>query len=284
MTTLTALTAAVATVGDALVVRESDRRTFVVKVSAVVVPQERRATVREAVVAVLVESISARGLKTPIRLRSDGRLVCGLHRLVAHERLELDEIEAVFADDEADDVDVELDEIEENLCRRDLTVLERARDEQRRKALYETKFPDTKQGVAGAAVRHGLQAKAISFAGSEATKGSGKRMVEQRVQIAEKLGEHAAGLLGHEVANDHTALLSIARLPDGVRARAVELLVSGAAKTAKTAVAVVAGVEPRAPRPMPEAVATWAVADTGIDYKIGSPHAIVGACGVTGIA
>ncbi len=214
-----------------------------VAVSSVIVSEDRRRRADPRVVKVIAESVGRRGLLSPVRVRRDGRLVFGLHRLLAHERLGLTEINVVFVEADAKEVDIELDEIEENLARRDLTVLERAVAERRRKELYEQAPPETRRGVAGAVARHDLQAKAISFAEAEARGGSGERMVQQRVQIADKLGADALRLLDHEVANNHTQLVQLARLPEGERRSVMDLLASGQAKTVSQAKKAVAPPE-----------------------------------------
>jgi len=204
------------------------------RVDAVVVPEGRRCRADMRVVESIAESVRRRGLLSPIRVRRDGRLVSGLHRLLSHELLGLEEIEVVVVDDDASDVDVELDEVDENLCRRDLSILERALAEKRQKALYVARHEETKRGVAGAVARHdpeGLKPQSPSFAAAEAKPGSGRRMVEQRNQIAEKLGADAALLLDHPIANDHTKLVQLARVPDGARKDVVEKLARGEVKT-----------------------------------------------------
>jgi hypothetical protein len=202
-----------------------------VAVAEITVSAERRTLVRNAVLEQLMISIARRGLLVPVRLRRDKTLVCGLHRLVAVEGLERAEIPAIYCD--GSDADIELDELEENLCRKDLTVLERARHEHRQKELYLALNHETARGVAGGRARHGLQPKAPSFAAAQGKAGDGRRMHEQRVQIAEALGADGDRLVDHAVANNHTALLELARLPDAVRSAAVDMLASGEAKTVR---------------------------------------------------
>jgi ParB family chromosome partitioning protein len=204
-----------------------------VPIASVVVTDARRATLKEGVIEMFSASIERRGLLSPIRLRPSMHLVCGLHRLVAHERLGLGEIDAIIC--EGDDVDVELDELEENLARKELTVLERARDERRRRELYLQIHPDTRRGAAGAAARHaapGVQAKRVSFARDAAAPGSGERMVQQRIQVAEALTDQTVALIADTpLANNHRQLLELARLPAPLRHEAAHAVVEGAAKS-----------------------------------------------------
>jgi len=88
-------------------------------------------------VEALIESIEAIGLRSPITVRiipqvaSDGGedgsvpiLVTGLHRLEAVKRLGLEEIDCLI--EPGSELDAQLWEIDENLCRAELTELERA--------------------------------------------------------------------------------------------------------------------------------------------------------------
>jgi ParB family chromosome partitioning protein len=92
----------------------------------------------------LVESIREVGLLTPITVTPDRRLVSGLHRLAAFKVLGRCTIPAVvraLGRDEA-----QLCEIDENLARNDLTLLERAEHLSRRKEIYERLHPETRKG------------------------------------------------------------------------------------------------------------------------------------------
>lgn len=201
-----------------------------IPVSSVIVSPERRKTINEAVVEGLMISVHRRGLLSPIRVTTGGSLLLGLQRLVAHERLGLEMIDGIETD--GDVVELELDEIEENLLRRDLTVLERAMHEKRQKELYVIKYPDTARGVAGGRARQGQQAKHASFAAREAkARATSKRMVEQRIQIANSLtAEMVADLSNTAVADSHRQLLELARAPEDVRTQLVATIVEGTAQ------------------------------------------------------
>jgi ParB family chromosome partitioning protein len=207
-----------------------------VPVASVGVSDARRATLKEGVIEMLCASVARRGLLSPIRLRSSLELVCGLHRLVVHERLGRPEIDAIICD--GDDVEIELDELEENLARKELTVLERARDERRRRDLYLLLHPQTRRGVAGATARRAdkEQAKHVSFAETVALPGSGARMVQQRIQVAEALGDETAALLsGTPLANNHRQLVELARLPNSLRHDVARVVVENPTATVATA-------------------------------------------------
>ena len=236
------------------------------RVAAIIVPYERRRRADARVVGIIAESVRRRGLLCPIRVRRDGRLVSGLHRLLSHELLRLDGIDVLIVDEDTSELDVELDEVEENLCRRDLSVLERALAESRRKALYLELHQATKRGVAGAVARHdpeGQKPKSPSFAAAEAKPGSGRRMVEQRSRIAEKLGADAPLLLGHPIANNHTKLVQLARVPDGTRQAVVEKLARGEAKTVGEALKPPPS-KPKGKAPVPTQFPVLKAADGGL--------------------
>lgn len=109
-------------------------------------------TLDEATVLGLSESIANVGLINAIRVRpvdDQWELIAGGHRLEAHKRLGLFEIEAVIAND--DDLRAELAMIDENLCRAELSPVDRAKQTARRKAIYLELHPETAAGVAQAA-------------------------------------------------------------------------------------------------------------------------------------
>ncbi|NHO33293.1 ParB N-terminal domain-containing protein [Acetobacter fallax] len=96
---------------------------------------------------VIAASMQEHGQRTPIEVRKVGkryRLIAGAHRLRA---LEIAGIDAAFAVVmKATDIEAELLEIDENLCRHELNPLDRATFLARRKAVYEELHPETKHG------------------------------------------------------------------------------------------------------------------------------------------
>jgi ParB family chromosome partitioning protein len=112
-------------------------------------------------VAELAESMAGLGLRTPISVvagvakREGGGadtvafdLVAGLHRLAACKSLGWDEIDVSVVQFDADQR--VLWEIDENLCRAELTELERGEHLLRRKEIYEERYPETRAGMAQA--------------------------------------------------------------------------------------------------------------------------------------
>lgn len=115
-----------------------------VPISKIIVADRVREGITEVRVGVLAESIKSVGLLQPIVLTKDFRLVAGKHRLQACEKNGWEEIPAIIKT--YNTVDAELAEIDENLCRFDLTEMERGIHVNRRSKLYEIKFPQTIRG------------------------------------------------------------------------------------------------------------------------------------------
>lgn len=220
-----------------------------VAVSSVLVAPHRRKGIDEAVVTRLMESIQRRGLLYPISIRPDGNLVIGLHRLVAHERLRRAHIPAFTTD--ADPTELELDEIEENLARRDLTLVERVRLEHRQKELYLKRNPDTRQGVAGGKARQGQQPTTLSFAGAAAAEnGISKRTIERRLKIGDAMtGEIVALLADHPIANNQAQLLQLAKKPTEQRSPIANVIAEGQARTVDGAARILSRAPQDSSRP-----------------------------------
>jgi hypothetical protein len=89
------------------------------------------------VVGALVEQLAGGVTLPPIKVRHDGWLVAGRHRLAAHERLKLETIRADVVQYDSPE-EAEADGLCENLRRRNLTVEERDRQLARLAQLYRT--------------------------------------------------------------------------------------------------------------------------------------------------
>ena len=102
---------------------------------------DRLRSINPEKVAALAESIDAIGLQQPILVWSPDDdtldLVAGLHRLEAVKKLGWEEIDCIFVD--MNDLDRQLWEIDENLCRADLTDLQRAQHTAKRADLVRQK-------------------------------------------------------------------------------------------------------------------------------------------------
>lgn len=184
----------------------------------VVIPDDRARALGDF--SALADSIREVGLLQPIVVGRDMVLVAGLHRLRACESLGWKEIEATVCDLEG--LRAELAEIDENLCRSELTVLQRGEHLAKRKRIYEFLHPETKAKVAGGKARQGVATEIISFAADTAKKtGMSERSVRHDVQIAERLApEVKEAIRGTEVEDSKTDLLALARIKDGAQQKA----------------------------------------------------------------
>ena len=106
--------------------------------------EDRLRSVNPDHAALIAESFRANGQMTPIEVRRDeaGKfvLVAGAHRLAAARLAEMAQIAASITD--ADEDQARLREIDENLCRRDLTELDRAAFLAERKVVWAKLNPE----------------------------------------------------------------------------------------------------------------------------------------------
>ena len=93
----------------------------------------------------LMDSIQELGLMQPITVTTENILVAGYHRLCACRALGWKTIPARVVN--LDALHAELAEIDENLIRNELTMLERAEWQTRRKEIYEALHPEVKHGA-----------------------------------------------------------------------------------------------------------------------------------------
>lgn len=107
----------------------------------------RHRRVREDAVADIAESITQIGLLNPVVLTEQFDLIAGAHRIGAVKTLGWITIPAHVRAFES--LKAELAEIDENLRRNELTVLEHGEHLARRKEIYEGLHPEAKQGSNG---------------------------------------------------------------------------------------------------------------------------------------
>ncbi len=207
-----------------------------IRVSSVYVPTGRRA-VRPERVQSLAESIRDIGLLTPITVRADGRLIAGAHRLEAYRLLGRDTIPCRVApmdgelwrkalcDGHANLID-ELQEIDENLQREELTALEQGEVIARRKVIYETLHPETKHGAVGRGgkSRHNGDYSAPRFSEDTATQsGLAERTVQRAAQIGAMPAEVRDAVRNTPLADNQQELLKLAREAKRDPAQAVRI-------------------------------------------------------------
>lgn len=195
----------------------------------------------------LVESIAALGLQTPISVAEkteypDGQaqtfylLVAGAHRLAAHKSLGLAEIEAVVCN--LGDAERQLWEIDENLCRADLTELEQAEHLLKRQEIYEWWRPETRVGSSQArgmnkALGHNVDDNlSPTFAADTAAKtGIDQRTIQRATRRARKIDEGVRNRIrdNPEIADSGVELDALAQMDPQQQRKAVALIESGQA-------------------------------------------------------
>jgi ParB-like chromosome segregation protein Spo0J len=198
-------------------------KTGLIDVTKVKVRPGRRAPTD---IADLVRSIEQIGLLNPITITPEYQLIAGGRRLAAFKSLGRTEIRACMVDLSA--LGAELAEIDENLCRNELTVLERAEQMSRRKDIYEAIHPETRRGVAGGKARQGKVNEMLSFADDTASKTrSSARTVQHEVQIAEQISEEVKQVIRGTPVEDRKAdLVKLAQIKDKAEQKRVAEVVT----------------------------------------------------------
>ncbi len=190
----------------------------------------------------LARSISAIGLLNPITIDQEHTLVAGLHRLEAAKRLGWTEIECNICT--LDALQTELAEIDENVVRTELSVIEYGELLERQKEIYESLHPETKAGQAQAAgmnralgnnVSDKMPATLRSFAQDTADKlGVSPRTVERTVQMMNGLTEDTREVFRHypKYKLSQSNAMKFSRMEPGKQKTAAILLASGQIRSA----------------------------------------------------
>ncbi|MBF0097146.1 MAG: ParB N-terminal domain-containing protein [Magnetococcales bacterium] len=218
-----------------------------------IVVGKRLRQIRREAVELLAGSIGEVGLMNPIVvspiLDDEGqetdlfRLIAGNHRLEAYKQLGKTEIPATIGT--GSDVDQRLAEIDENLCRADLTHLERAEHLAERKSLYEMMHPQTKQGTAGAHAANRSMGNSsdateiISFASDTAKKtGSTDRNIRQAVRRANNISQEVRDSIRDvaSIADNSLELDALASLEESEQKAAVRAVLDGKARSIREVV------------------------------------------------
>lgn len=210
----------------------------VVKISDIVVPADRSRALDKNYAIVLADGLERDGLFHPIQVRrtpnaKGGKftLVSGLHRLEAARNLGWAEIEAKIV--EANATEALRLEIEENLRRYDLTVLDRAHAVVEMRRLWEEEHgaiergnPLLKANSANLSELDNGDREVGTFLASAADRiGVSARAIERLTFIAQKLvPELRLGLHGRAEADNQSALMNAAKCePKHQKAAAAKL-------------------------------------------------------------
>lgn len=180
-----------------------------------------RRFVRQEYIIRLAESIKEVGLLQPIVVSESNVLVAGLHRLKACMELQWESIPVVVLS--GSDLDTHIAEIDENLMRFELTVMERAIALAERKKLYLAKYPETKADVAGGKARGRQQQAAMAgpamadgvptFTKDVSEKiGKAERTIRADIQIGESIPEKLQeAIIGSSLGDNKEGLLGLSR-------------------------------------------------------------------------
>lgn len=185
----------------------------------------------------LADSIAEIGLLNPVTINQDHTLIAGLHRLEAAKLLGWTEIECVVIG--LDGLRAELAEIDENFVRSDLTPIEFGELLLRRKEIYETLHPETKNG--GDRKSHDIRTSkcrsdsAKPFTQDTAEKlGVSRSTVERQVRIARNLTPETKDIIwGSNALVTRKDALALSRLEPGPQAEAASLLAAGKIQSVK---------------------------------------------------
>jgi ParB-like nuclease domain len=202
-------------------------------------------------ITALVESIRDVGLISPINITQDRWLISGLHRLEAFKALGRKQISTIILSVSTEEA--ELREIDENLMRNDLTLLERADHLYRRKCLYEALHPETRRGGDHGNQHTGgksCQKDKLSFCQTTATlTGTSGKTAQRLVRIAKGLTTATKERLrGTQWADNQQTLTKLCKLSPEVQESIAQLVMDGKTTSLSKAVVQVqpagAGVEP----------------------------------------
>lgn len=154
----------------------------------------------------LAESIEMVGLLNPIVLTPDLKLVAGRHRLEAYKSIGFETIPAAIVT--LSEMEQRMAAIDENLIRKVLTKFEEAEQLSERKKIYETLYPETRRGIAGALAKHRGATDKMSFAGDVAGKtGQTERNVNRKIAIYDRLHPDVRDLVRNSAIADNLSEL-----------------------------------------------------------------------------
>ena len=190
----------------------------------------------------LARSISEIGLLNPITIDQEHTLVAGLHRLEAAKMLGWTEIECNICP--LDALQTELAEIDENVVRTELSMIEYGELLERRKEIYESLHPETKAGQAQAAgmnraignnVTDKMSATLKPFSQDTAGKlGVSPRTIERTIQMMNGLTEDTREVFRHypQYKLSQSNAMKLSRMEPGKQKTAAILLASSQIRSA----------------------------------------------------
>ena len=204
----------------------------------------------------LIQPITVRAVTVINGIAENGfQIVAGHHRVAACRALGWDEIDAIVMDT-AGHLQAELIEIDENLCRSELTASQRSSFTKRRSEIWEALHPtpraetEVRQAVAPqfAGQLGGARPQQKAFAASTAEiTGENVRTIQRHIARAEALGDDLPRVHGTSL-DKGVELDALAKLPEPERKELIERANAGEKVTARPVAA--------APAPAPTAPAS----------------------------
>jgi N6-adenosine-specific RNA methylase IME4 len=196
----------------------------------------------------LVESIREVGLLHPITVSSDLRLIAGARRLAACRELGWSHLPVVVLD--LDKLRMKMAGLDEDLVRKDLSILDRAEMLAQRKGIYESLHPSTRRGVAGGkasgASRRGERTTAPDAFVRDVSRKTNlaPRTIQSMVQLAHAIPEDVRrSLRGTSVEDFKRGLARIARLPHDQQRAVAKRIATGETPSVRRALALVAAAD-----------------------------------------
>jgi len=189
----------------------------------------RKRKLNEEKIESLVESYKRIGQLQPVTVIKDNgmyKLLAGLHRLEAAKRSGWQLIKASLF--EGDDIAAELAEIDENLMRNDLTVLEQGEHLARRQELIGRKA-GALPGTNNREVKGDIMSPFRSTPEIAQEIGLTERSAQRRMQVARNIvPEVKETIRNTEIANSTTQLLELARLAPAEQVEVAKRVADGA--------------------------------------------------------
>ena len=200
----------------------------------------------------LADSIRELGLLNPLTIDRDYVLIAGLHRLEAVKALGWEDVECTVSSLEG--LAAELAEIDENIVRSYISTLEYGEILLRRKEIYETLHPETKEGIAqaismnrtlGNNVSDKMSVTSKSFVQDTAEKlGVVPRTIERQIQTAKNLTPETKEIIkksDQKISKE--AALKLSRLGPEQQKEAAALLAAKEIRTVDEYTAKVKGAQ-----------------------------------------
>lgn len=189
----------------------------------------------------LKDSISMGGLLQPIVLDRSLTLICGRHRLEACKLLGWTEIPAIIED--VGGAAAELAEIDENLCRRELSALERAEHIAKRKRLWSeieavrvaaAPPPADGEKKKGKKADKPREPELTAFVDDTARRtGKAKRAIKEELKIGEMPVEVRDTIRETPISNNKRELLALTKMEAPVALEAAVAVKNGEANTVR---------------------------------------------------